>query len=173
VAPFRWLEDADRLDWDLLRNSPVSLYFSRDVLAGHLGRLKQYGYAVHSFDCSSWSSEEAFHDLLSRQLGFPAYYGRNLAAFHDCLSYIEVSEGGGVALAFLSFDLPFTKFPDWPKDILDIIAVTSRRYLLTGQRLLALVQSNDPGIEIGPVGACPVALNPTEFGWRIPPVGHE
>jgi RNAse (barnase) inhibitor barstar len=149
------------------------LYFSCDVLAEHLGRLQQYGYVVHSFDCSVWSCEEDFHSQVSRQLNFPSYYGRNLPAFHDCLSGVEVPEVGGVALAFLSFDLPFTKFPDWSRDILDIIAVNSRRFSLTGQRLLALVQSNDPGIEIGPVGACPVALNPTEFGWRIPPVGPE
>ena len=33
MAPLRWPEHANRLDFDLLRESPVTLYRSREVLA--------------------------------------------------------------------------------------------------------------------------------------------
>jgi hypothetical protein len=85
MAPLRWPEDANRLDFDLLRESPVTLYRSREVLAEHLAWLRRHGYAVHELDCSGWSSEADFHDAVSRTLGFPGYYGRNLDAFNDCL----------------------------------------------------------------------------------------
>jgi hypothetical protein len=64
MAPLRWPEDRRRLDFDLLRESPVTLYRSREVLAEHVAWLRLHGYAVHEFDCSGWSSEEDFHEGL-------------------------------------------------------------------------------------------------------------
>src|SRR5262249_38443911 len=52
MAPLRWPDDADRLDFDLLRESPVTLYRSREVLAEHIAWLRRHGYVVHEFDCS-------------------------------------------------------------------------------------------------------------------------
>ena len=166
MAPFRWPGDSDRLDWALLRNSPVTLYFSRHVLDECVTWLRQHQYEVHSFDCSAWPTEEAFHREVGRALGFPNYYGGNLAAFNDCLCDIDVPPDGGVALVFTSFDTFSNKTPDCSWAILDIIAGNSRRFLLTGQRLLALVQSDDPDIVLQEVGACPVMVNPAEFGQR-------
>src|SRR5262249_10429536 len=85
MAAFCWPEDAGRLDVELLRETSVSLYFSREVLAEHVGWLREHGYLVHSFDCSTWAAEDDFHAEASRVLGFPDYYGHNLAAFKDCL----------------------------------------------------------------------------------------
>ena len=164
MAAFRSPEDWERLDWMLLQCSPVTRYLSRRALGDHLGWLQQHQYRVYSFDCSAWASEEDFHTEVSRVLGFPGYYGRNLNAFNDCLSDLDVPDAGGVALVFVAFDTLYRKSPEWSWAILDIIAGNSRRYLLTGQRLLALVQSDDSHIPLKEVGACPVMVNPTEFG---------
>ncbi len=162
MAPFRWPDDSSRLDWELLRHTPVALYFSREVLAEHVGWLRGPHYLVHTFDCSGWASEEDFHAGVSRTLAFQGYYGRNLDAFNDCLCGIGVPEGGGTALAFLSFDTLFKMSPARSWHLLDIIACWSRFFLLTGRRLLALVHSDDRHICIKPVGARPVLWNGTE-----------
>src|SRR5262245_57786464 len=122
MAPLRWPEDAERLDFELVRESPVTLYRSRGVLAEHLAWLRRHGYVIHEFDCSGWSSEEEFHDAALRTLGFPGYYGRNLAAFNDCLCGIAVPEENGTDLAFRSFDVLHRISPERAWHILDIIA---------------------------------------------------
>ena len=40
---------------------------------------------------------EPYHDLLAASLAFPAYYGRNLDALHDCLT--EISADTAIILA--------------------------------------------------------------------------
>ncbi len=40
---------------------------------------------------------EPYHDILARELDFPAYYGRNLDALHDCLT--EISADTAIILA--------------------------------------------------------------------------
>jgi RNAse (barnase) inhibitor barstar len=96
-------------------------------------------------------------------LGFPDYYGRNLAAWIDCLSDLEVPQTGGVVLQFKHYDAFAQSHSQLAQTILDSIESTSRRFLLTGQRLLALVQSDDPRIRFERVGAMAVTWNPREW----------
>ena len=155
--------ETDRLDDHILLNSPICLYVSKDVMGEDLGRLQSYGYAAHRFDCSHWHDEQDFHAEVGRALDFPGYYGHNLSAFSDCLCGAAVQPGDGMALVFFSFDSLYKRSPGWSWDVLNIIAVVSRRLLLMGRRLLALVQSDDRDINVNPVGAQPVCLNPKEF----------
>ena len=54
--------------------------------------------------CDKIRSMAQIHDVLSRELNFPAWYGRNLDALHDCLTSIQ----GDVRITFLHFSaLPF------------------------------------------------------------------
>jgi RNAse (barnase) inhibitor barstar len=131
MAPFRLPDDLNRLDYELLRHSPVTLYHSREVLARHAEWLGRHQYLVHSFDCSGWASEEDFHTVVSQALAFPAYYGRNLAAFNDCLCAVEVPEDGGTALVFVAFDVFHRLSPEACWHVLDIIARWSRHFLLS------------------------------------------
>jgi hypothetical protein len=162
MATFRKPDDANRLDFELLRHTPVSLYFSPDVLAEHVAWLREHDYLVQLFDCSAWASEEDFHTDVSRVLGFPDYYGRNLAAFSDCLCGIDVPGNGGAVLVFHSFDRFFRVSPECCWHILDIIALWSRFFLLYGRRLIALVHSDDNALRVPPVGATPVLPNRDE-----------
>jgi hypothetical protein len=162
MASLRWPQDAARLDFELLRESPVSLYRSRDVLHEHIGWLRRHGYLVHEFDCSEWHSEEEFHAEVGRNPAFLGYTGRNPTAFNDRLCQIEVPAEGGTALAFLSFDVFHRLSPKHAWHILDIVGCWSHFFLLTGRRLMALVQADDPSLRIEPVGARPVLLNGEE-----------
>jgi hypothetical protein len=162
MAPFRWPDDSTRLDFQLLRHTSVSLYFERDVLGEHIAWLREHQYLVHSFDCSNWSCEDDFHIEFSRVLGLHDYRGRNMNAFNDRLCRLDVSEAGGTAFAFLSFNSFCCKAAEPSWHLLDVIALWSRYFLLTGRRLLALVHSDDRAFHIKPVGAQPVYWNSTE-----------
>ena len=37
-----------------------------------------------------WAS---FHDVSSQQLGFPPFYGRNMNAWIDCLTHLDLGDG--------------------------------------------------------------------------------
>jgi ribonuclease inhibitor len=40
-------------------------------------------------DCAAIHSKEEFHRILAETLHFPAHYGNNLDALHDCLTSIS------------------------------------------------------------------------------------
>ena len=57
-----------------------------------------------TINCAGIGTMAEIHDLLSRELCFPDWYGRNLDALHDCLC----SLGQDTRLNFLHFSaLPF------------------------------------------------------------------
>jgi RNAse (barnase) inhibitor barstar len=156
-------EEWERLDWRILLNGAISLYFHQEVLSQDIEWFKQNGYQVYSFDCAKWISEEAFHLDLKRTLPLPDYYGKNLDALNDSLIDIDVPTTSGCVLQFMRFDLFAERMPSVAQAVLAIIERTSRHFLLTGQRLIAVLQSNDPRISFQPVGACPVMWNPKEW----------
>lgn len=40
---------------------------------------------------------DSFHDVFDKALGFPGYYGRNMSAWVDCLTYADDAESGMVS----------------------------------------------------------------------------
>ena len=42
-------------------------------------------------DIEDWPT---FHDVFQRTLGFPDYYGRNMDAWIDCMTYLDDREAG-------------------------------------------------------------------------------
>jgi RNAse (barnase) inhibitor barstar len=172
MAVFRLPEDHNRLDWRLLQCSPITLYFSRDLLTEHVDWFREQAYQVRSFDCAACPTEASFHQAVGQTLGLPASYGGNLDSFNDYLGQLEVPDASGTALVFVAFDCHYRQSPNRAWAFLDVIAGNARQFLLTGQRLLALVQSDDPTLDLQEVGACPVMVNPAEFGRRQPPIGR-
>lgn len=57
-----------------------------------------------TIDCTKIGTIAAMHELLAQELSFPAWYGKNLDALHDCLTSIcEETQ-----ITFLHFSaLPF------------------------------------------------------------------
>ena len=103
------------------------------------------------------------HQSLAGSLGFPDYYGHNLDAFSDSLSDLEIPMESGLALVFRRFDAVAKRMPRVAATVLDIAEHASRRHLLFGQRLLVLVQTDDPQLELGPLGAHTVNWNAREW----------
>ena len=164
MAAFRnYPAEWQRLDWRLLQNSPVTLYFKREVLDGDLSWFRSEGYRVLSLRAGACASLEALLIALGELLSFPDYFGRNLNAFDDCLSEVEVPDAGGLVLVLDEFAPFVASFRDEAQTVLDICAIQSRRFLMTGQRFLVLVQSDDPALALEPVGASPVLWNPREW----------
>jgi hypothetical protein len=45
-------------------------------------------------DGSKITDSGSFHDLFSKALGFPAFYGRNMNAWNDCMTSLDAPEDG-------------------------------------------------------------------------------
>ena len=155
-------EDFDRLDFTLLQNGAVTLYFRPQVLAADVEWLKDHGYRVDSFNCSASIGESEMHGELSSRLEFPGYYGRNLNALNDCISDLEVPDEGGRVLVFNKYDSFAATLPHVALSVLDIMEDNSRQLLLFGKRLIILVQSDDPAISFERVGGRAVMWNSGE-----------
>jgi RNAse (barnase) inhibitor barstar len=157
------IEVFQRLDYALLQNSAISMYYRTEILNADIDWLKNHGYQIDSFDCSLWYTEEEMHIPLARQLNFPDYYGHNLNALNDCLSDIEISSKGGRVLVFNRYDVFAQHQTETAWYVLDIIANNSRQALLFGEHFFVLLQSADPAIHFESVGACPVMWNRKEW----------
>jgi RNAse (barnase) inhibitor barstar len=155
--------EPQRLDWRLLERGAISLYYKSSVLSADLAWLRQAKYVVHEMNGAAWTTPDAFHAEAQRSLAFPDYYSKNLASWIDCLAEIPVPDDSGTVLVFRRYDAFAKVQPQLAQTILDSIECTSRRFLLTGRRLLALVQSDDPRIRFERVGAVPVTWNPREW----------
>ncbi len=155
--------EVQRLDWQLMERGAVALYNKPHVLAADLGWFRQQRYAIHELDAALWSAPAAFHEAAKRALSFPSHYANNLASWIDCLAELPVPDDGGMLLVFRRYDAFSRNQPQLAQTILDSIETTSRRFLLTGRRFLALVQSDDPRVRFERVGALPVTWNPKEW----------
>ena len=155
--------EVERLDWKLLERGAVALYHKSSVLSQDLAWFRQQSYVIHELDALQWASPAEFHADAQRVLRFPSYYAKNLASWIDCLAELPVPDESGMAIVFRRYDAFARSQPQLAQTILDSIETTSRRFLLTGRRLLALVQSDDPRIRFERVGAVPVTWNPREW----------
>ena len=164
MATFRdEAEEFQRVDWKLLQNGAVTLYFRSQVLLEHLEWLNRYDYRVDSFECSIWTGENEMHEALRCGLEFPPYYGRSLDALNDCLSDLEISDEGGRVVVLNRYDSFAAKCPYAAWAILEIMERNSRYHLLFGRRLIVLVQSDDPEISFEPIAGQRVTWNVREW----------
>src|SRR5689334_5534692 len=97
-------DDLQRLDWHLLRHGPIALYYRSDVIMEDRTWLANHGYVINSFECATWTTEEAMHTALAAELTFPDYYGHNLNALNDCLRDLVIPDESGRALIFSHYD---------------------------------------------------------------------
>ncbi|HEY4219512.1 MAG TPA: barstar family protein [Gemmatimonadaceae bacterium] len=155
--------ETQRLDWKLLERSAIALYHRGSILSQDVAWFKQNSYTIHELDGARWTSPADFHADAKVALRFPDYYAKNFASWIDCIAELEVPDASGVLLVFRRYDVLARADAHLAQAVLDSIESTSRRFLLTGRRLLALVQSDDPRIRFERVGALPVTWNPREW----------
>jgi hypothetical protein len=158
-------DDQNRLDWRLLRDGAVTLYFRRSFFDQDAAWLKDNGYAVHVIDCTEssrfdWEMTRAFK--FKENFGYEPWTG-NLDALNDAFRCLDFDSLTGIALCFVRFDALFAKDSRLANGVLDVVECRSRENLLVGNRLLALVQSNEPFIQIAPIGARTPQWNEEEW----------
>ena len=89
---------------------------------------------------SNWHS---FHEVCKQAFGFPNFYGENMNAWIDCLTYLY--EGDGMSRFHLSegetliIEIPeaesfSSRQPEIFKALVDCIAFVNRRYLESGRQ---------------------------------------
>jgi RNAse (barnase) inhibitor barstar len=49
--------------------------------------------AIARLNGAAMTDWEAFHDECAKEFGFPDFYGRNMNAWIDCLTYINIGDG--------------------------------------------------------------------------------
>jgi hypothetical protein len=155
--------DRERLDWLLFQNGGVVLYHKQQIMTEHIAWLMREGYQLRELDAYGWKDARAFHEDVKRVFQFPSHYSSNLASLVDALAELEIPPGGAIAVQMRRYDRFAKAEPHLAWSVLDALETTSRRLLLTGRRLLTLVQSDDPRIKFERVGAMPVNWNPREW----------
>ena len=150
--------------WDLFQNGGVVLFRQREILDAACKRLEDGGYQLHCVDCPASNKPDLLKSIVD-SLAMPRYPSINLDVFNDFISQIEFSDLTGVVISLTNFHDFRSSFPDDAFNILDILADNHRYQMLQGNRLLTLVQSDDPDIEqkIGKVGGYEPGWNSSEW----------
>jgi RNAse (barnase) inhibitor barstar len=155
-------------DFQLVRDSFVTMFWSRAVLQEATGWLNDHGYHVMTLDASAWTLPSDMHREVAAALDFPDYYGRNLDALNDCMGDVAAGDYGapadatGLVLVLMNFDTFAASHGPIAQALLDIFAAQARKAALFGHRMLCLVQSGDPKLSFEPVGATPAVWNDAE-----------
>jgi hypothetical protein len=157
--------DDDRLDWQLFQDGAVTLYLKQELMDLDIRWLSQHGYGIHVIDCSRLSD---FMSQMTRLLKFKDNFGYepwdgNLNALDDAFRELDFASVTGIALCFVRFDSLLGANRSCALGTLDTIERHSRDCLLLGQRLLALVQSDDPMIDVGAFGCRQAKWNSKEW----------
>jgi hypothetical protein len=147
----------------------VNLYFKPALLDRDIAALQDAGYRILTVDASSWEDTAEIHRDLAEAFGFPAHYGQNWDALNDCLGDVRAFDWNlpagtlRVVLVVSRFDVFAAKFPNEAHALLDIYAVNQREALIGGDHLICLVQSDDPTLQLPPVGATTAQWNRDEW----------
>lgn len=168
MAAFR-ASDENTFDYTVIRDGGVTIYLNLHYLEEDLQWLRERNYRIHKLDCADWISENAMHESMKSKLAFPDYYGMNFDALNDVINDINVPNDGGTALVLLSFDQyadgPATSLSgsgiDQANILLNVLSRASHNFLLTGRRLLTMVQSNNLTMHYERLGC-----HSTQWNWR-------
>lgn len=170
AEPFDMQTDLGRrLDWRLLQDSSLILYWRATILEEDVAELVRLGYQAVRLRAQDWLTEGDMHEAFAEAFGFPDYYGHNFDALNDCLGDVAAFRYGadvdftGTVLVIERFDSFFGRAPAEGRALLDVLASRSRGALLIGHRILVLLQSDDPHLDLPPAGPQPVLWNPREW----------
>ena len=151
------------LETRLLQNGCVVLYHNPFLFEHDSNQLAISGWKYIQIYAGTEGTQAEFFEHIAIALDFPQYFGRNLNALNDCLRDLDFPDSGRLALGMDCFEVLVKHDPQFAHAVLDIIAGHERGLLLSGKRLLVLVQSNDPDIHLPSVGSFPVPWNPEEW----------
>jgi len=83
---------------------------------------------------------ESFHDVCAATFGFPAFYGRNMDAWIDCMTYLDdgmsrfdLPRGEVLTIEVMEFDDFESRLPAIAKDLLECAAFVNERRAEQGE----------------------------------------
>jgi len=165
-----WQVDDDALDWELARSGPIIEFFSTTILARTTDWLKHRGYRVLTLDTNGWAdSEHTLYDDIAAAFDSPSGSAANLGALHDDLRDVARQDFGwepsdtGLVLVLLDFDEFHIRDPRLAHAVVDMYADAARIAALIVNRMLCLVHSNDPRLQIDEVGGTMPSWNQQEW----------
>ena len=164
-------DDWQRLDWLILRDGGIHLYWRREYLTEDTKWFANHDYDVFELACQTWESQDDMFSDFARVLRLPDYFGRNFDALDECTADLPLTENRGAVVVRSRFDAyaagtgsaPMQRLKNEAEVVLDIIASASRFHLLNGNRLLALVQTDDPELRFGALGGSNPQWNRREW----------
>lgn len=146
----------------------LQLYHRPARLDADIARVAELGWEVVALDAAGWTDSAALHDDLASSLDLPAWYGRNLDALDELADDIGAGRYGfsptapGGLLVIRHFDRLHDAEPRVAGALLEILHRAAIEALRHGWPLACLIQSDDPHLAVGPVGASVVGWNPAE-----------
>jgi RNAse (barnase) inhibitor barstar len=152
-------EEWQRLDWAIMQHGYACLYHRPEFLLLDTAWFRKERYRVIEFDCNKWANDQAMHEDLKQRLRFKDTYKCDFSALKESQKEMDIT-GKGMVLLLHHFD---TVDKETAQILLDILARAAQWHLLLGERLLTLLQVDDPEITYEPVGARPVRWNPHEW----------
>ena len=162
-------DDWQKLDWQILRDGGVALYWRPEYLAEDVQWLVGRNYDVYTFDCEHWASESEMFSDLARAVGFSKCW--DFDAVNDNLSDLPIREDGGVALVFRRFNFYATGAGSalmpggraQAEVLLDVMARACRFHLLNGTKFVTLVQTENFEYRAERLGAVSATWNRREW----------
>ena len=172
VGVATWDADApttQAVDYRLVQSTFVTMFWHTELLDQTVQWLHSQGYHIADFDTESWTSDTQMLDALAQGLDFPDYFGRNFNALNDCMR--DVAAGGygwnasetGLVIVVRGYETFAAVDHSAAQTVLDIFADQARSAMLFGNRIICLLQTNDPNLSFAPVGAMPVKWNDAEW----------
>jgi hypothetical protein len=169
MPPFPRDLTAPGIDYFLIRDGVVTLFWRERLFEDALAELRAMGYKVVELDAAASVDVQAFLVAVGKAFDFPDYYGRNLDALNDCLRDVATFDYGsdpdstGTVVAFRHYDRIVSMDASRAEAVLDILTDRARDGLLIGHRMMVLIQSDDPDLSFGPLGAQSARWNQREW----------
>ncbi len=157
-------DSLDRLDWPLLQNGPVNLFWRKSLFEAAILDLEALNYRILRI---KYASLEGFYRDVSavlkwkEQFGYDRWNG-SLDALNDGFRGEPFDSADDGAFCIEDFDLLVAEDRGMGETILDIIADQSRSYLLFGKRLIGLVQTADAKYQTEKLGGAAAHWNQAE-----------
>lgn len=149
-------------DFEILRAGSICKYFRSEILNKDITWFQNNKFRIVEMNTRKWDRNNV-HKNLKTALDFPDYYGENLAAFSDCLGDLYNEKYKGLILVFKHYCQFVKQDKEVAEALLDIISRESRIWLLTGQKLIGLVQTDDPDLEFPQLGGVSPSWNSAEW----------
>ena len=154
--------DFNRLDYSLLKNGSINLYYKKEILKADIEWFKKAEYRIVEINTDEWVDESAFHKCVGKSLGYSCV-GGNLNCFRDHVGELDIPQKSGMLIVLMNFDKFYSKNKELADIVIDIIAEESRFHMLFGNRLITMLQLNNPKIELPSVGAMTIGWNSKEW----------